>query len=175
MDNAVWKSISWLFSGDCKYTHRVYCVLVSKSWWEGYRFYSKREEESVFIVIVCLEKISDFVNLHKCLCLSGYFSLSRAIPADTAYPCVLGRKDSHPDGWEREAERRRGGTKPIQLMKPLKKIASIFILLTVHLVWAGKAVSCHLLSPVEVFLSNNIDIQSLEFPRIFTELVVRQS
>lgn len=37
----------------------------------GHRFYSKREEKSVLVVIVCLEKISDFVNLHKCICLKA--------------------------------------------------------------------------------------------------------
>ena len=36
-----------------------------------HRFYSKREEKSVLIVIVCLEKISDFVNLPKCICLKA--------------------------------------------------------------------------------------------------------
>lgn len=34
-----------------------------------HRFYSEREEKSMLVVIVCLEKFSDFVNLHKCLCL----------------------------------------------------------------------------------------------------------
>ena len=37
----------------------------------GHRFYSKREEKSVLVVIVCLGKISDFVNLHKCICLKA--------------------------------------------------------------------------------------------------------
>lgn len=35
----------------------------------GHRFYAKREEKSVLVVIVCLGKISDFVNLHKGICL----------------------------------------------------------------------------------------------------------
>lgn len=56
-----------------------------------------------------------------------------------------------------EEERQTGGTKPFKLKKPLKTNCIVFMLLTVSLVGEGKAVSCHLLAPVEVSLSNTVD------------------
>lgn len=48
------------------------CIVIGLKELVGrHRFYSKREEKSVLIVIVCLEKISDFVNLPKCICLKA--------------------------------------------------------------------------------------------------------
>lgn len=51
------------------------------------------------------------------ICWSG------AIPADTAYLCVLGRKDSHRGRYEGGGgeERWRSGTKALKVKKPLKK------------------------------------------------------
>ena len=45
------------------YTRRVYCDWSQRA--------CRREEKSMLVVIVCLEKISDFVNLHKCICLKA--------------------------------------------------------------------------------------------------------